>query len=77
MLWSSRVGIRQAELPESLLENVLLRHANPFLLAWRQASIELLFGPGNRLLIHGFDIFGPGQQNLVMGIQFLELMDIT
>jgi hypothetical protein len=56
------VGIRLAKLPEMLLEGALPCCANAVELAWRQAGIELLSGPGNRLLIDGFDVLSPEAQ---------------
>lgn len=77
VLGSKSVGVRLAKLPEMLLEGVLLCHAKAVELAWRQSGIEWLLDPGNRLLIDRFHILGPGQQNLILGIELLEIMDIT
>ena len=67
MVWGSRVGIRLAELPETLLECMLLCYTNAVELAWRQSGIDVLSCPSTRLLIDGFDILSPGSQCLILG----------
>ena len=77
MLRGSRMSSGLAEFPELLLEDVLLPQANTFLLAWRETGIGFLPCPSYRLLIDGFDILRPGEQEVIVGVQFLEIMNIT
>lgn len=72
-----RVGIRLAELPETLLEGVVLPHAQRGELAWRQARIELLLGPGHRLLLDGFDLLGPQVDCLILRKVVFQVMDVA
>src|SRR5947209_12878681 len=69
--------MRLTELPETLLEGVLLCHAHAVALAWRQGGFEFLFGPGYRLLIDGFDILGPASQFLILGKIVFQIMDVA
>src|SRR5947209_3063293 len=77
MLWSRGVGIRLAELPEALLEGVLLCHPNTIALAWREVGIQFLCYPSHGLLIDGFDVLGPPSQLLVVGKIVFELMHVA
>ena len=71
------MSIRLAELPEPLLEGMLLRHAKLLLLAWRQPWIAILRDPGHGLLIERFDVLGPGSQLLVLGEIVFQFMHIA
>ncbi|MFL5627723.1 MAG: hypothetical protein ACJ788_19260 [Ktedonobacteraceae bacterium] len=63
-----------AELPQPLLEDMLVHHAHPLLVAWRQPRIRWLSCPGHGLLIERFDVFGPGSQILIVWKSVFELM---
>src|SRR2546430_8865600 len=69
--------IRLAELPQTLLEGMLLRHAHPLLVAWGEPRIGRLFYPGHGLLIEPFDFLGPRSQRLIVGKSLFEVMRIA
>src|SRR5450755_1840438 len=71
------MSIRLAELPQALLEGVLLRHAKLLLLSWRQRGIRWLLRPSESLVIESLDVRGPGLQRLILGEVFLELMQVA
>jgi hypothetical protein len=71
------MSIRLAKLPETLLEGMLLCHADAIALAWGQVSIEWLLGPSNGLLIEGFEVLGPPSQFLVEGKIVFEVMHVA
>ena len=60
-----------------LLEGMLLCHASLLLLAWGEAVVRTLLGPGDRLLIDGFDGGRPGEELLIVRILLFELMPIA
>jgi hypothetical protein len=71
------MSIGLAELPQTLLEGMLVRHTNPLLVAWRLARIRWLSCPGNGLLIERFDLLGPASQLLIVGKIVFEVMHIA
>ncbi len=71
------MGVGLAELPELLLEDMLLGHANLLLVAWRPGRINSLFSPGYSLLIERFDLLSPLPQLLVIGEIVFQFMHVS
>src|SRR5690348_5900876 len=71
----SHIGL--ADSPELLLKGMLLCQTSLALLAGRAIFVGSLLRPGDRLLINGFDLFGPAPERLVVRELLFELMHIT
>ena len=77
MLRSARAHIGLADRPQLLLKGMLLRQASLALLAGRAVFVRSLLSPGDRLLINGFDVFGPAQERFVVRELLFEVMHIA
>ncbi len=71
------MSVGLADLPELLLEDMLLGHANLLLVAWRPGGINSLFYPGHGLLIERFDLLSPLPQLLVIGEIVFQFMHVS
>src|SRR5947209_7806380 len=77
MVRGRRVCKRLRDLPEALLEDVLLRHACLVLLGRGKTGIRTVFRPGDGLFVEGFDGFGPGEQLLIVRAILFEVMHVA
>lgn len=71
------MSVGLADLPQLVLESVLVRHTKLVLLAWRQGGINSLCGPAERLLIEHCNLLGPLPQLLVLWEILFHLMPIA